>query len=133
MQTTSLALSKQIYAAFPEWKDTDKFHVPTMQPGVNGDPVIQYHVVDHPMPGIRTGYDDEYAFSIPAYDSDYLLDKLPSRIELKQRAGRSWDADYYGGVIKDGSISDTSTYTHADTPAEALGLLVLNLKKAGLL
>lgn len=120
MKVTSLELSKQIYAAFPEWNDCYFGWFETIGGEDNG--------------GYWKGPMNLNASNsrAPAYDTDYLLDKLPSRIELKQRAGRSWDADYYGGVIKDGSISDTSTYTHADTPAEALGLLVLELKKAGI-
>lgn len=124
---TSLETSKKLYEAFPEWekpKDDTEMH--------------WIASVGYPAQFVHDNccwltYEDE-EYICPAYDTDYLLEKLQSKkgLAVTKYVGGGWNAhcerkmhgnakwvDYYEG--------------EADTPAEALGLLALKLKKEGIL
>ena len=73
---------------------------------------------------------------VPLYTSDYLLEKLPKKVEgadwsywltLSPMDGESWDADY--------EFEDTEPrhFEYADTPLKALLKLTLALHEAGVL
>lgn len=111
MKTTSLELSKQIYAAFPEWDDTSSYWTPDTDRQGNRQYVA---MSNHYSPPLEP--------TAPAYDTDYLLDMLPEGVTLVKE---QLTDKYNAGLPRTARVA-------ADTPAEALGLLVLELKKAGI-
>lgn len=112
-KTTSLELSKKLYEAFG-WE--------------TGSTGFNYVSEETLVFGWSTG-------AIPAYTTDFLLDKLPKEIksgtlELVAYADH-WEAAYSDAR---GALWDTNIGSHASkVPAEALGNLALALKEKGLL
>ena len=72
---------------------------------------------------------------IPAYTSDYLLEKLPRYIYLQQSAdGKSWGASQLQPTeLRTAENAYQSINTSAVTPLRALLLLTLKLHEEGLL
>lgn len=107
---TSLETSRKLYEAFPEWE------------GVYDSSTL---------------YEDDNGNRIPYYDTDYLLEKLPKRkldnlfggTQLMSLEDGKWGVRCDAG--SDGKIY--YLWGVADTPAEALALLALRLKKEGIL
>lgn len=125
MKTTSLELSKKLYKTFG-WDRTDKSWW-IEQWGDYDSEVSRY--------AHKEEEDDANSVHFPAYDTDYLLDKLPRYINestnelILGRWGSRWRACYM--PINLGHYSELRQ--EADTPAEALGLLALKLKEEGML
>lgn len=140
MKTTSLELSKKLYEAFPEWKDVglwwwkdlrvyDAYEVngkkyPERQVGSG-----EYELNEYGENELFKPSEQDY---FPAYNTDYLLEKLESVYPqvFREEAGvisekAIWVADLKGG--------DGLTLSTGDAPLEALGNLALALKEKGLL
>lgn len=154
MKTTSLKLSKKLYEAFPEWNDTYFTHqlkptrldfAPPEFKGGNQESTGSEHkwVLDKEDTNTESRWFPKE--QVPAYDTDFLLDKLPTWIEPTKKTphlltvqpnpiGSGWNALYRLAVK-----TPKTDYKHAieiqeaDTPAEALGNLALALKEKGLL
>lgn len=126
-------LCKEVYKRFPEWNDTRDFwwwdkrlYTPGDKPVSTGFELSEYmhnqFIVDDKQEGM------------PAYTSDYLLDKL-----VEKKAGltvyhvhstMSWEAFYSGKFFEYGT--DTQHWdTQGRTPLEALLRLVISLDDAG--
>ena len=71
MRTTSLELSKKLYEAFPEWKPTLHWVVKD-----NGGGDLTKGII-HPSHQEFTEVIKDATETYPAYDTDFLLDKLP--------------------------------------------------------
>lgn len=82
---------------------------------------------------IDTTYFDENGKYQLKYSTDYLLDKLPSIITLKSRAGRRWYCSIVTGQVEGNDVTRTELDCTADTPQKALLKLSIELAKGGLL
>lgn len=135
MKTTSLELSKKLYGVFGwdgtncYWYDdkhSDRFV--TLAPH-------HYAVQDLP---------DNFEKLAPAYDTGFLLDKLPKFVGddkvphllclQPNPVGKGWMAFYrHKSISPSHRLVETSHVAEADIPSEALGNLALALKEKGLL
>ena len=140
MRTTSLELSKKIFEAFPEWKDTFNYWEWS-----DGMPVGEPYLTQ---PELMRRYGlwgtQELKGTCPAYDTDFLLDKLPKFVGddkvphllclQPNPVGKGWMAFYrHKSISPSHRLVETSHVAEASTPAEALGNLALALKEKGLL
>lgn len=118
---TSLETSKRLYEAFGWW-DVNFRH----EPDLNRPMFRRCESKKESDVYITSGL-------YPAFDSDYLLEKLPSALD--------WGYDNTGALCLETYINGWSaSYStielpdgNADTPSEALGLLALKLREDGLL
>lgn len=138
MRTTSLELSKKLYEAFPEWKPTLHWVVKD-----NGGGDLTKGII-HPSHQEFTEVIKDATETYPAYDTDFLLDKLPKFVGddkvphllclQPNPVGKGWMAFYrHKSISPSHRLVETSHVAEADTPAEALGNLALALKEAGIL
>lgn len=131
MKTTSLELSKKLYEAYG-WQTEFLWR----EIGALGWKVGRWE--NHP----KRFYDrDDTA---PAYDTDFLLDKLPKFVGddkvphllclQPNPVGKGWMAFYrHKSISPSHRLVETSHVAEAGIPAEALGNLALALKEKGLL
>lgn len=128
MTTASLKLCKELYKLKPEWNDTEN-HYFILKDG-NAIPV------DRPMDKFTKGYN-----RLPAYDTDYLLDKMkpkqlaPNSLEevtiaIMHKNWGIWRAYY---ERKYDSHDDLWLEKEADIPANALCKLAIELINKGVL
>lgn len=138
--TASLELCKELFELKPEWDDTsgNYFYHDDEERWVfiSGGRCFMHKSCDYEKCLYCRGYDSDH--DIPAYDTDYLLDKLPNRLKDSKESWASvglsrfphvekWRADYH--VTFNPPIADV----YADTPANALCKLVIKLVKEGLI
>lgn len=123
---TSLEISKQIYERLG-WLDSDE----------KTDYEVLEYVEGNLYPQPQSDRNMLTVFICPAYDSEYLLAKLQvgadwkyGRFDLSHcyddENGYHWEATY-------NNIEDGFPIGISDTPADALGLLVLKLADKGIL
>lgn len=134
---TSLVTSKKLYKAFPEWKKTGSYWFEQdNQPGLAKQGWLPRVTVDTE----SAMYDYPYFEGeiCPAYDTDYLLKKLPKRNKHSVFSGTQLMTNHEGNWVARCDVTkvvkvDDYAWGIADTPAEALALLALKLKKEGML
>lgn len=136
MHTTSLEISKRLFEV-SGWKNTNKswFRSDMLLTGTNGEYKLQGYVKDADLV-------KEFS-QIPAYDSGYLLRKLPIRISGGKWSFMMWKQWHNGRQCNWYTVS----YVHinsslanspdeaqhkvhtceADTPEDALALLAIKL------
>ena len=108
-------LCKEVYERFPEWKDTLTL---VDDGGYTRQPSFKNML-----------FDDE----TPLYTSDYLLERLPPRLDIVWyltvgEAAGAWGAWYMHGISK--QTHDKLQFI-ADTPLKALLKLTIALSEAG--
>ena len=119
MKTTSLELSKKIFEAFPEWKETYWYY--------QKDSNFTWINIE----GISEKRDE---FCCPAYDTDFLLDKLGAGAGVyKDTNGYTARRPNSYGSPENKDPLNGRTGWQGGTAAEALGNLALALKEKGLL
>lgn len=146
MNVASLELSKKLYEAFPEWNDTEKEWVrPSMRALETGREDEPFLV---PRSRIEPASMSHSTRSVcPAYDTDFLLDKLPAAItpavDNKNVAIKDMNTyflfvqrspDYY--IASYNIIGNSLKFLFmktADTPEDAACLLAIELFKQGIL
>lgn len=110
---TSLETSRKLHEAFPEWDDLDDWY------------------------GEYVSYGDLQSVA-PKYNIDYLLDRLPKKIQKAEIIHYLTLSAKYGDEFKANYVSP-SGYLYFfcepedDELVEALALLALKLKKEGIL
>ena len=120
MNVASLELCKELYE-LSGWEDIS----------TGAQYWLEFKGQEAALFGFKFAY--EFDDGIPAYDLGYLLRKLPPRIVLSQRTGKTWDADCYCGQVNGVRVKDTSVYAHANTPENATAKLCIELIKQGIL
>lgn len=128
---TSLETSKRLYEAFPGWCDALAWWEWSLP---DGEPYIAYPELERRWGLFST---QEAKDGVPAYDTDYLLEKLPAPVEYNNNDCaieiRCAKGDKYQWSANIRSSNAQHFKQVADTPAEALGLLALTLREEGLL
>ena len=123
---TSLSISKKLYEA-TGWDDTDfDWLIDKLDDEYTKPPEVGY----------RTSRKSEIFDFVPAYSSDYLLEKLPSIInETSLTLSSAYGTGTWFSSYQDYKVNGmTVNYlTVADTPADALALLAIKLFKQGIL
>ena len=76
----------------------------------------------------------------PAYDSDYLLEKLPTKIKYDDEnyflvlwPSRFAEPELWFAAYTDANYVDIPFLANTDTPADALCLLAIKLKEEGVM